>query len=83
MRVERTQQLLAAGRRHAYAVKLEPVMAKRNKDDELISVRDFEAILDEHADAICFRCKVPLKQHHTADHLFFEDPDEAPDEESN
>jgi hypothetical protein len=58
-------------------------MAKRNKDDELISVRDFEAILEYHADAICFLCKVPLKQHHAADHLFFEDPEEAPDEESN
>jgi hypothetical protein len=61
----------------------ERAMAKRNKHDELISVRDFEAMLDEHAEAICFRCKVRLKDHRGADHLFFEEPDEAPDEESN
>lgn len=58
-------------------------MAKRNEDHDLISVQDFEAMLEEHANAICFRCKVPLKQHRAADHLFFEDPAEAPDEESN
>ena len=58
-------------------------MAKREKDDELISMRDFEAMLDEHADAICFRCKIRLKHHWGSDHLFFEEPDEAPEEESN
>ncbi|HEV3114025.1 MAG TPA: hypothetical protein VGY99_26345 [Candidatus Binataceae bacterium] len=59
-------------------------MAKQNnKDDELISVLDVEAILEHHADAICFRCKMPLKQHHAADHLFFEDQEDAPDEECN
>ncbi|HKD65751.1 MAG TPA: hypothetical protein VKB84_02840 [Candidatus Binataceae bacterium] len=58
-------------------------MANRSKDDDLISVQDFLAILNQHADAICFRCKVRLKDHQGADHLFFEEADEAPDEESN
>lgn len=58
-------------------------MSKYDEHDELISLREFEAILDEHADAICFRCKVPLKQHLEADHLFFEDPEDAPEQESN
>jgi hypothetical protein len=62
---------------------VEELVMANSKDDELISVRDFLAILDQHADSICFRCKVRLKNHHGADHLFFEEPDEAPDEESN
>ena len=40
-------------------------------------------LLAEHADAVCFRCKVRLKDHRNADHLFFEDPEDAPDEEFN
>ena len=58
-------------------------MDKNDKDDDMISVRDFEAMLEHHGDAVCFRCKVRLKQHRGADHLFFEDPEDAPDEESN
>jgi hypothetical protein len=58
-------------------------MTKSLKGDELISIRDFLTVLDQHADAVCFRCKVHLKDHRSADHLFFEEPDEAPDEEYN
>ncbi len=58
-------------------------MSKYDDDDEMISVSDFEAMLAQHANAICYRCKVRLKDHGYADHLFFEEPDEAPDEESN
>jgi hypothetical protein len=58
-------------------------MGKYHEEDERISVSDFETIMAQHADAICFRCKVRLKNHRDADHLFFEEPDEAPDEESN
>jgi hypothetical protein len=82
----RIDNIIAAVSREAHAVQREPAMPKRRKyedDDELISVRDFEAMLADHANAICFRCKVPLKDHTGADHLFFEEPDEAPDEESN
>lgn len=52
-------------------------------EDEFISKKEFEAILAEHADAICFRCKVPLRNHGDADHFFFESEDEMPDEENN
>ncbi len=55
----------------------------KDQDDDLISVAECEAILAEHADAVCFRCKVRLRDHRGADHLFFEEPDEAPEEESN
>lgn len=58
-------------------------MGKHHEEDVRISFSDCEAILAQHADAICFRCKVRLKDHRHADHLFFEEPDEAPDEESN
>jgi hypothetical protein len=58
-------------------------MVRDDRDDEIISLSDFEAMLALHADAICYRCKVRLKDHRDADHLFFEEPDEAPDEESN
>ncbi len=53
------------------------------KKDELISVGEVAEILAEHAEAVCFRCKLRLKDHRNADHLFFEHPDEAPEEESN
>ena len=55
----------------------------KDKGDELISVEELEAMLAKHADAICFRCGVRLKDHGGADHAFFEHPDEVPDEESN
>ena len=54
-----------------------------NKSDELIFVGEVAEILAEHAEAVCFRCKLRLKDHRNADHLFFEHPDEAPEEESN
>jgi len=57
-------------------------MAHR-KRHELIITERAEEIVAEHADAVCFRCKVRLKEHRGADHLFFEHPDEAPEEESN
>jgi hypothetical protein len=52
-------------------------------DDEFITKKEFEAILAKHADAICFRCKVRLRDHADADHFFFESEDEMPDEENN
>lgn len=56
---------------------------EKTGDDDYISEADFLAVLAANADAICYRCKVRLKDHHNADHLFFEELDEAPDEEFN
>ena len=50
---------------------------------ELIITEQAEEIVAEHADAVCFRCKVRLTDHQGADHLFFEHPNEAPEEQSN
>jgi hypothetical protein len=55
----------------------------KGKGDELISLEELEAVLSFTQDAVCYRCKVRFKDHSRADHLFFEHPDEAPEEESN
>jgi len=55
----------------------------KGKGDELISLEELEAALALHQDAVCCRCKLRLKDHSGADHLFFERPDEAPEQESN
>ncbi len=57
--------------------------ADKTGDDDYISEADFLKVLAANADAVCYRCKVPLKNHRGADHLFFEELDEAPDEEFN
>ena len=57
--------------------------ADRTGDDDYISEADFLEVLAANADAICYRCKVRFKDHRNADHLFFEELDEAPDEEFN
>jgi predicted ArsR family transcriptional regulator len=86
VRIERTDHILAGASRCAYVITPRgqaKSAGKREEDDEMVSVADFEAMLAEHADAVCFRCKVRLKDHRGADHLFFEDPEDAPDEEFN
>jgi predicted ArsR family transcriptional regulator len=85
VRVERTDHVLAGASRCAYLItpERESAMPKKKKGDEMVSVRDFEAIMAAHANAVCYRCKVRLKDHRGADHQFFEEPDEAPDEEFN
>ena len=55
----------------------------RTGDDDYISEADFLEVLAANADAICYRCKVRFKDHRNADHLFFEELDEAPDDEFN
>jgi hypothetical protein len=55
----------------------------RDGDDIMLSEEQFLEILAANADAVCYRCKVRLKDHRGSDHVFFEQPDEAPDEESN
>ena len=57
--------------------------ADRTGDDDHISEADLLEVLAANADAICYRCKVRFKDHRDADHLFFEELDEAPDEEFN
>jgi predicted ArsR family transcriptional regulator len=85
VRVERAEHILAGASRCVYIIRpeREAPISKGKKGDALVSVRDFEAMLVAHADAVCYRCKVRLKDHRDADHLFFEEPDEAPDEEFN
>ena len=56
---------------------------RRTGDDDYISEADFLEVLAANADAICYRCKVRFKDHRDADHLFFEELDEAPDHEFN
>lgn len=57
--------------------------AERTGENDYISEDDFLEVLAANADAICYRCKVRFKDHRDADHLFFEELDEAPDDEFN
>ncbi len=56
---------------------------RRTGENDYISEADFLEVLAANADAICYRCKVRFKDHRNADHLFFEELDEAPDDEFN
>jgi len=53
------------------------------KSNDSILVYEVQEIFVEHAEAVCFRCKLRLKDHGGADHLFFEHPNEVPEEECN
>jgi hypothetical protein len=51
------------------------------KWDQPIFRKLIEEIIAEHSDAVCFRCRLRLRYHRGADHLFFERPNEAPEEQ--
>ena len=55
----------------------------RNGEDIMISEAEFLKVLAANADVICYRCKVRFKDHRGADHMFFDEPGDAPDEEFN
>jgi len=63
--------------------KKSPADQIRDEEDVTLSEAEVLAIMAANADAICYRCKVRFKDHRGADHLFFEEAGDAPDEEYN